>query len=299
MKSFTLTLLLLFISATFANAEENTILESETFQKDGLIIETVTGKPFTGEMQKQYKDKNVKGEVTVKEGKVTASVVFDKDGNKLAFRIEGDKTIATHYAGEIKARDTISKDGKIVQVIQWYSNGKKREEWNYKNGKTNGKNIKWHKNGQIRSISYYKNGSPTGESETFDQNGILLKNVKPNLPHRNKKNNLRQISLALFMWANAHDNQFPENLEILIDDGYLKALGQLKAPYKIVKDKNSMLPIMTNYKYLGKGMKTPSRSDSKEQQMQPLLSVELEEGKEDTALIITIGQSLIDKNKKK
>ena len=188
MKSFTLALLLVFISAIFANAEENTILESETSQKDGLITETATEKHFTGKMQKRYKDKNVKGEVTVKEGKVIGSVVVDKNGNKLAFRIEGDKTIATHYSREIKIRDTISIDGETIQIIQWYPNGKKRQEINFKNRKTNGPQIAWYDNGQMRRIAHFKNGSPlVGECKKWNKDGSIIKIAKPNFLHINNK----------------------------------------------------------------------------------------------------------------
>ncbi len=40
--------------------------------------------------------------------------------------------------------------------LHWYSNGQKRYEKNYKDGKLDGKYTFWKENGQIKSVKYYK-----------------------------------------------------------------------------------------------------------------------------------------------
>ncbi len=41
---------------------------------------------------------------------------------------------------------------------EYFENGQKMSEENYKDGKLDGKSIEWYENGQIKSEKYYKDG---------------------------------------------------------------------------------------------------------------------------------------------
>ena len=47
------------------------------------------------------------------------------------------------------------KDGKWTE---WYENGQKKSEENWKDGKREGKWTVWYENGQLMEENYYKNG---------------------------------------------------------------------------------------------------------------------------------------------
>jgi antitoxin component YwqK of YwqJK toxin-antitoxin module len=50
---------------------------------------------------------------------------------------------------------------------EWYENGQKMGEGNYVDGKEDGLKTTWYKNGQKRSESNYKDGKKDGERDIF------------------------------------------------------------------------------------------------------------------------------------
>jgi len=54
---------------------------------------------------------------------------------------------------------------------EYYDNGQKKEEVNYKNGELNGKWTEWYENGQIKSICFLEDGYFIGARTYWDENG--------------------------------------------------------------------------------------------------------------------------------
>ena len=53
----------------------------------------------------------------------------------------------------------------------WYDNGMKEFEFNYKDGKKEGKSFNWYRNGQLRLEQMYKNDLPNGVQIDYNKNG--------------------------------------------------------------------------------------------------------------------------------
>ena len=55
---------------------------------------------------------------------------------------------------------------------EWYDNGKKKYEGNFKDGKRDGLNLSWHENGQKTGEAKYSSGIPISNSIMWYSNGI-------------------------------------------------------------------------------------------------------------------------------
>jgi antitoxin component YwqK of YwqJK toxin-antitoxin module len=72
-----------------------------------------------------------------------------------------------------RCKQTNLKDGN-GQELHWHTNGKKRENSNYKNGLANGKFTLWYPNGQVEEKGEYLDGSLSGKVSHFDPKGKLV-----------------------------------------------------------------------------------------------------------------------------
>lgn len=64
------------------------------------------------------------------------------------------------------------KDGKLNgSMVKWYKTGQKEAESEYKDGKFNGKWVMWFKNGQKEAEGVDKDGKPNGKKVTWFENG--------------------------------------------------------------------------------------------------------------------------------
>ena len=72
-----------------------------------------------------------------------------------------------------RCKQTNLKDGN-GQEFHWHTNGKKRENSNYKNGLANGKFTLWYPNGQVEEKGEYLNGCLNGTVSHFDPKGKLV-----------------------------------------------------------------------------------------------------------------------------
>ena len=71
------------------------------------------------------------------------------------------------------------KDGKLSGFwINWYSNGKKREEGSYKNDKKSGNWDGWYSNGEKKYSAKFNNGGAEGIYTELDENGQVTKSIE-------------------------------------------------------------------------------------------------------------------------
>ena len=90
-----------------------------------------------------------------------------------------------YYDDGQKKEEGNYKDGEKQGLwTTWYENGQKKAEINYKDGKLNGLSTDWYENGQERSEGNYKDGEANGLMTGWHPNGqkwkeISLKDGKP------------------------------------------------------------------------------------------------------------------------
>lgn len=78
-----------------------------------------------------------------------------------------------YYKNGQKVTEAQFKDGKYHGIsTNWYGNGQKMAEMNYENGKKNGLTTLWYENGQKKMI--FKDGKKISETK-WDKNGNLIK----------------------------------------------------------------------------------------------------------------------------
>ena len=72
-----------------------------------------------------------------------------------------------------KRNETTYKDGKKIRIIEWeyYENGQKRNAKTYKEGQYDGKLTIWYENGQKKQESTYKDGKPEEKWTEWYDNG--------------------------------------------------------------------------------------------------------------------------------
>jgi antitoxin component YwqK of YwqJK toxin-antitoxin module len=59
----------------------------------------------------------------------------------------------------------------------WYSNGKRKIEGNYEEGKKHGLSTMWHLNGVKWKEQSHDNGNPSGTWRTWDSRGKLVESI--------------------------------------------------------------------------------------------------------------------------
>ena len=67
----------------------------------------------------------------------------------------------------------IYKNNDLIKKIWYHENGKLVYEWNYKDGKLEGKQYKWYDNGKFRYERNYKDGNYDGKQYTWYDDGKL------------------------------------------------------------------------------------------------------------------------------
>jgi len=92
-----------------------------------------------------------------------------KDYNNLEFdNYEFD------YSDDFKQRKLfIYKNNKMIKQIWYWDNGNKNSEYNWKNGKFDGKGYEWYENGKLSYESNYKNGKFDGKQYSWWSGGEL------------------------------------------------------------------------------------------------------------------------------
>jgi len=65
------------------------------------------------------------------------------------------------------------KNNEIIKKIWYWDNGNKGYEWNYKNGKENGKQYGWYESGKLWHELNFKNGKKDGKQYGWLSNGKL------------------------------------------------------------------------------------------------------------------------------
>jgi antitoxin component YwqK of YwqJK toxin-antitoxin module len=100
---------------------------------------------------------------------------WDSDGKLRSLRTYNDMASRVHfewYENGQKVSEVNYKDDKEDGLrTWWFDNGHKKEEVTYKYGKPVGTHIKWYKNGQKRSEENYKNGKFNGLSTYWTIDG--------------------------------------------------------------------------------------------------------------------------------
>ena len=162
--------LLLLSSYTLSALPEteikSTIKEAELFNDffwqgnvSTLFLKPGKKGTFTGWAKAYYepktktKDRQVRKITNYLKGRPMETIIWKPDGTRCT--------------------QTNLKDGN-GQELHWHTNGKKRENSNYKNGLTNGKFTLWYPHGQVEEQGTYLNGSLSGKVTHFDPKGKVI-----------------------------------------------------------------------------------------------------------------------------
>lgn len=189
-------ILLLLILIMFMSCGKKEITREDLVLKDGVPYVSKTNKKFSGELKEFYENKNLKSVITYEDGVRVLFKSFYEDGvlseefNKKEgyaknFYRNGnikrnlkmnEKEVETFYENgeidqkvEILSHDPFIREGKY---ISYHSNGKVREEGNYKKDKREGLWYSRTTTGLLESKGYYLNGLKTGEWQ-FVKNGDI------------------------------------------------------------------------------------------------------------------------------
>ena len=105
-------------------------------------------------------------EIIKKDDKTIYSQVIQYDTNKLI--------IEFYRNGQIKKLKQMNEnDGNDELWTEWYENGQKQYEINYKDGQQNGLYKWWYENGQKSSEGPYKDGKPDGVWISYNRDGTV------------------------------------------------------------------------------------------------------------------------------
>ena len=101
---------------------------------------------------------------------------FRGDGNVIAYLPNEDTPFTGRaedfYDNGHKESETNFKDGKENGLTtDWYENGQKMGEENYKDGKLDGLTTRWYENGKNMAKMNFKDGEPDGLATLWDENG--------------------------------------------------------------------------------------------------------------------------------
>lgn len=78
----------------------------------------------------------------------------------------GSKKLLVTYMG-------MGSNEQVIKKVSYYSNGKKKEEENYKQNQLNGKYFEYYRNGQISVNCTFKNGQRDGDYVEYYFNGTI------------------------------------------------------------------------------------------------------------------------------
>lgn len=103
----------------------------------------------------------------------TSKIIRDKFGRITYIkRPNGTETRYKYFSNGQKEWEFNYKNGRREgKFYRWYKNGQKSYEENYKNGELDGKQSYWYDNGQKDSVDNYKNGKLNGRQYWWDDDG--------------------------------------------------------------------------------------------------------------------------------
>ena len=147
-------------------------------EKDGLLYQPDSDKPYSGEIFGSYKSGEKVFDGNVENGVLVENYVFyNKDGsikepvdaeqlqerNDIFYKINTDEPYSGQfyesYNSGQKRREGTIKFGKLNGTVNEYrENGQKRFETTFKNGQVHGAYQAWDKNGQLYEKGVYKDG---------------------------------------------------------------------------------------------------------------------------------------------
>ena len=176
MKSIILLLSLLFNSVALASLNE---------LKDGLLINSDTGQPYTGqvtlinkdwgavERSKHYVDGLLHGQEKsfYRSGKLRSVSSF-KQGLL-------DGTTKVYYQnGVLRILIQAKKGIKEGRAINYHANGRVRIERFYKNDVIHGQERTWFGNGNPKTSKHYRHGVLVGQALSYYDNGRLFERIR-------------------------------------------------------------------------------------------------------------------------
>ena len=136
-------LTLMFIMTACSSGE---LTEKDLVEKDGLVYEKGSSKPFSGMISEEYPNGNLKYRKRFKDGKYNGSVVeFYENGKK--------KVESTYDMG--KRKELYS---------EWYDNGQQKVRAFYTKGIRDGAYREYNKDGRIKVDTNFRNGKPIGDN---------------------------------------------------------------------------------------------------------------------------------------
>ncbi|WP_053978579.1 toxin-antitoxin system YwqK family antitoxin [Mangrovimonas xylaniphaga] len=134
---------------------------SKEYHKDGTYSEWNYQNDQLIEGKSYFKSGKLLQEYTFIEGKRNGPAIryYETGEKETIWEFKNDiliSGIAYYATGEKKADFKYDKNG-IPEGIstEYYKNGKKKIEWNYKNGELNGESIEYFENGNIKRILNY------------------------------------------------------------------------------------------------------------------------------------------------
>jgi len=178
---------LLLIVGCSKSVDETTLIE-----KNGVMYLPNSDKPYTGEVFTNYSTGEKEYQGTYEKGLLVSYSYLIKDGsvkepiNYETTLIERDGVFYTKdtnkpYSGQVfslndvgkKKEEGILKDGKMISKTEWewYNNGQKESEENFKDGKLDGLETQWNYNGKKFVEGTWKDGKQDGLWTTWYING--------------------------------------------------------------------------------------------------------------------------------
>jgi len=183
-----------FIEQHGANANLNHINVSEE-NLYGVFKDT----NFNGDISKWTIHENIDIN-TVFEGFMYTGIVKQKEGNGITthFFNNGAHLPNTRYtefykSGNPSFEGEFNKDNEWHGLVtQWYENGQKQNEGNYKDGKGEGLTKWWHENGQKSAEANFKDGEYHGTRMRWDKEGNVTFSATYDIGESSDQNGLEK-----------------------------------------------------------------------------------------------------------
>lgn len=157
-------LLLILILPLISFGKERILHMSMFEKKSGLVYIKGEAKPYTGHFFSNHDNNKIKYDKKQLE-------VFGKIVNG-----QPDGVITEYYKDGKKSKEENYKEGELHGIkTLYFSNGKIAFEDYYANGEREGISKAYHENGNLWIEGYYSNGDYNGEVKIYDENGKLEK----------------------------------------------------------------------------------------------------------------------------
>ena len=177
--------------------------KSTLITKDGVMFSPDSDKPYNGRVFINYSTGEKAYSGTYKNGLLINHSYFDKDGdvkkpinyetslveeynryrnsnvfwNKNRYPLPSKKysgpVFSLNYKG-LKKRESILQNGIMISFtqFQWYDNGQKKTEINFKHEREDGLSTEWYDNGQKKYEVIFKKGYEDGLCTEWYENGL-------------------------------------------------------------------------------------------------------------------------------